>query len=290
MNKLVAVKRSYLLAFTLVVTLFFAWGVANSLNDILIPQFKKAFVLTDLQTGLVQSAFYGGYFVFAIPAAVFMNRYGYKAAVVFGLLLYALGAMLFFPAAEQHKYVYFLGALFVIASGLSFLETSANPLVAVLGAAETSERRLNFAQAFNPLGVLFGVYVGSQFILSDKALSSTEISHAVVGPYLAIATVVLLWALVLAVAKFPPVATAGLESSGSALKWLTQLFRGFLSLFGHPRFLFGVLAQFFYVAAQVGVWSFTIRYTQHAVRRFRSPTPTSYGTASCRCRRRFLRR
>ena len=265
MTKSAVKERSYGFAFALVVTLFFAWGVANSLNDILIPQFKKAFVLSDLQTGLVQSAFYGGYFVFAIPAAVFMNRFGYKAAVVFGLLLYATGALLFFPAAEYHRYVFFLGALFVIASGLSFLETSSNPLVAVLGSQQTSERRLNFAQAFNPLGVLFGVYVGSQFILSDKQLASTELAHAVVGPYVAIAAVVLLWAVVLASVKFPPIATARLETSGSVRRWLAELFGGFLHLFRFPRFLFGVMAQFFYVAAQVGVWSFTIRYTQHAV-------------------------
>lgn len=257
MGTSVAGKRGYPLAFALVVSLFFAWGVANSLNDILIPQFKKAFVLTDLQTGLVQSAFYGGYFVFAMPAALFMRRFGYKAAVLFGLTLYALGALLFLPAAEEHKYIYFLGALFVIASGLSFLETSANPLVAVLGTAETSERRLNLAQAFNPLGVLFGVYVGSQFILSDKQLPSAQVAHAVVGPYLAIAGVVLLWMLVLAVAKFPPVATARTpEEKGRS---------EFLALFRYPRFLFGVAAQFFYVAAQVCVWSFTIRYAQHAV-------------------------
>jgi len=258
MGKLAAEKSGYGLAFALVVSLFFAWGVANSLNDILIPQFKKAFVLSDLQTGLVQSAFYGGYFVFAMPAALFMRRFGYKAAVLFGLVLYALGALLFFPAAEQQKYVFFLGALFVIASGLSFLETSANPLVAVLGSTSTSERRLNFAQAFNPLGVLFGVYIGSQFILSDKQLPAREVAHAVVGPYLVIAAIVLMWMLLLAVVKFPPVATARTTGQEAGKGQFLQLFR-------YPRFLFGVVAQFFYVAAQVSVWSFTIRYTQHAV-------------------------
>jgi FHS family L-fucose permease-like MFS transporter len=258
MDKSVTPTRGFAVATALVVSLFFAWGVANSLNDILIPQFKKAFVLTDLETGLVQSAFYGGYFVFAMPAALFMRRFGYKAAVVLGLLLYAAGAVLFFPAAEEHKYIFFLGALFVIASGLSFLETSANPLVAVLGAPATSERRLNFAQAFNPLGVLFGVYVGSRFILSNRQLPATQLAHDVVGPYLAIAGAVLLWALLLALVKFPPVATARVEQGSEEPG-------GFLKLFAHKRFLFGVMAQFFYVAAQVGVWSFTIRYTQHAV-------------------------
>jgi len=251
-------KQRYLLAFILIVSLFFAWGIANSLNDILIPQFKKAFVLTDLQTGLVQSAFYGGYFLFAMPAALFMRRFGYKAAVVFGLTIFAAGAFLFYPAAEQHAYVFFLGALLVIASGLSFLETSANPMVAALGTPETSERRLNFAQAFNPLGVLSGVFIGRWFILSDKQLPSQELAHAVVAPYMVIGACILLWALLIATVKVPPVATARVEKG-------TGESGGFLKLFGHPRFLFGVMAQFFYVAAQVGVWSFTIRYTQHAV-------------------------
>jgi len=251
-------KQRYLLAFILIVSLFFAWGIANSLNDILIPQFKKAFVLTDLQTGLVQSAFYGGYFLFAMPAALFMRRFGYKAAVVFGLIIFAAGAFLFYPAAEQHAYVFFLGALLVIASGLSFLETSANPMVAALGTPETSERRLNFAQAFNPLGVLSGVFIGRWFILSDKVLPSQELAHAVVAPYMVIGGCILLWALLIATVKFPPVATARVEKGAGEPG-------GFLKLFGYPRFLFGVMAQFFYVAAQVGVWSFTIRYTQHAV-------------------------
>lgn len=248
----------YGLAFALVVTLFFAWGVANSLNDILIPQFKKAFTLTDWQTSLVQAAFYGGYLVFAMPAALFMRRFGYKAAVVLGLLFYAAGAFLFLPAAEHHQYVLFLGALFVVASGLSFLETSANPLVAVLGTPETSERRLNFAQAFNPLGVLFGVFIGGQFILSNEKQEAAQLSHAVVGPYLSIAIVVLLWALLLGIVKFPPIATSRTTAEEGTST-------GFLPLFGRPRFLFGVVAQFFYVGAQVGVWSFTIRYTQHAI-------------------------
>jgi FHS family L-fucose permease-like MFS transporter len=251
-------EQKYITAFILIVSLFFAWGVANSLNDILIPQFKKAFVLTDLQTGLVQSAFYGGYFLLAMPASLFMRRFGYKAAVVCGLGIFSFGAFLFYPAAEMHAYVYFLGALLVIASGLAFLETSANPMVAVLGSPETSERRLNFAQAFNPLGVLSGVFIGRWFILSDKQLPSQELAHAVVGPYMVIGVCILLWAFLVAKVKFPPVATARVEKGAGDSS-------GFLKLFSHPRFLFGVMAQFFYVAAQVGVWSFTIRYTQHAV-------------------------
>ncbi|MES1201070.1 MAG: L-fucose:H+ symporter permease [Pseudomonadota bacterium] len=256
-------------ALILIVSLFLLWGMANNLNDTLIPQFRKAFTLTDLQSGLVQSAFYAGYFVFAIPASLFMQRFGYKAAVVFGLVLYAIGAFLFFPAAETHAYAFFLGALFVIASGLAFLETSANPLVTVLGSPDKAEQRLNFAQSFNPLGLLIGVAIGRTFILTDTrspteiaALSPDELqtyyqaqSHAVQGPYLVIGAFVLLWALVVLAVRFPAVATAHKDEAPQA--------GGFGALFGRPHFLLGVVAQFFYVAAQVGVWSFTIRYTQH---------------------------
>ncbi|MDR3528001.1 MAG: L-fucose:H+ symporter permease [Rhizomicrobium sp.] len=251
-------KKSYTLAIVLVVSLFFAWGVANSLNDILIPQFKKAFVLTDLQTGLVQSAFYGGYFLFAIPASLLMRRYGYRGALLTGLALYAVGAFLFYPAAETHSYLFFLGALVVIASGLSFLETSANPLMTVLGAPENAQRRLNFAQAFNPLGVLSGVMVGGLFIVSDQKLPAAQLAHAVVGPYLVIGSCVLLLAFILAKTPFPEVATLHSNEEEAASG-------GFLKLLLYPRFLFGVMAQFFYVAAQVGVWSFMIRYSQQAL-------------------------
>lgn len=134
-----------MLPLLLIVSLFFLWVMANNLNDILIKQFKKAFELTDLQAGLVQSAFYMGYFVFAMPAAMFMRRYSYKAPVVLGLLLYACGAFVFHPAAQVHTYWLFLPALFVIASGLAFLETTANPLVTVLGPADGAARRLNLA-------------------------------------------------------------------------------------------------------------------------------------------------
>ena len=155
-----------MLAIGLIVSLFFLWGVANNLNDILIKQFKKAFVLTDLETGFVQSAFYMGYFLLALPAGLIMRRYGYKAAVVVGLALYGLGALLFYPAAQLATYGMFLAALFVIASGLAFLETAANPLITVLGDPATSERRLNLAQSFNPLGAIAGLLIGKYFILS----------------------------------------------------------------------------------------------------------------------------
>ena len=241
-------------AFALIIGLFLLWGIANSLNDILIPQFRKAFALSNLQSGLVQSAFYAGYFLLALPASLFMRRFGYKAAVVLGLLLYGAGALLFYPAAETREYVYFLGALFVIASGLAFLETSANPLVTVLGSPERAEQRLNFAQAFNPVGVLSGILIGRWFIFSGSSETPAAEAHAVVGPYMAIAAIVLAWAALVFLTRFPAIAGADDRSEGR-----------YRDLLQHPHYLMGVVAQFFYVAAQVGCWSFMIRYAQQAV-------------------------
>lgn len=263
--------RRYLPAMVLIVSLFFLWGVANNLNDVLIAHFRKAFALSDFQSGLVQSAFYFGYFTFAIPAALFMHRFGYKAAVVLGLLLYAAGALLFYPAAAVLDYEFFLAALFIIASGLAFLETSANPLVAVLGPPETAARRLNLAQAFNPLGAISGVLIGRSFILSGvehtaeqtAALSPEQLAayqateaHAVQLPYLVLGSFVLLWALLVLFTKFPKVQ----EPAGDG-----AVGTGFAGLLKHPHYVFGVVAQFFYVGAQVGVWSYMIRYAQHAM-------------------------
>lgn len=272
------------LALCLIVSLFFLWGVANHLNDVLIAQFKKAFSLSDLQSGLVQSAFYLGYFLFAIPAAEFMRRYGYKRAVVFGLVLYGCGALLFYPAAELRAYAPFLGALFVIASGLAFLETSANPLMTVLGTPETAERRLNLAQAFNPLGAITGVVIGSQFILSgielspEQTMTAQELAafhdreaQAVQTPYLVLGLLVLIWAAVFAATRFPSVALRG-ETPDAPVSYRRLL--------KHRNFVFGVITQFFYVGAQVGVWSFMIRYAQHAVDDLGEKTAAAYLTAS----------
>jgi FHS family L-fucose permease-like MFS transporter len=264
---------SLLLPLILIVSLFFLWGMANNLNDILITQFKKVFTLSDFKAGLVQSAFYTGYFVFSIPAALWMKRFGYKAAVVFGLLLYAAGAFLFYPAAAEREYVLFLGALFVIASGLAFLETSANPLIVAMGDPATAERRLNFAQSFNPFGCIAGIVIGREFILSGNEPTAEELavmnagqleqfyqfeSQAVQGPYLVIGLVVLAWALLVMAVKFPRIATqAANDETGS---W-----RDYKTLLRNREFMFGVTAQFFYVGAQVGIWSFLIRYGQEAV-------------------------
>jgi FHS family L-fucose permease-like MFS transporter len=267
--------RSALWPLILITSLFFLWGVANNLNDILIKQFGKAFVLDDFRAGLVQSAFYMGYFLLALPAGLLMRRYGYKSAVVVGLLLFASGALLFYPAAEVRTYEMFLLALFVIASGLAFLETSANPLITVLGDPATSERRLNFVQSFNPLGSITGLVMGKYLILSGvehseatlQAMSEAQRAafyaaetKAVQGPYVAIGLFVLLWAALVAFSRFPKAATERIVDQPGSPGWGEAIG----GLFRRPRFLFAVVAQFFYVGAQVGVWSYTIRYAQEA--------------------------
>ncbi len=249
--------RSSKLAIVLLVGLFFLWGLANNLNDVLIAHFRHVFSLSDFASGLVQSAFYLGYFCFAIPGAVIAERFGYKATVILGLLLFAGGALLFLPAAEALSYGFFLFALFVLASGLAFLETAANPMVAVMGDREGATKRLNLAQAFNPLGSITGVAIGATFILSDMPAAGPEAASAVRLPYLGIALVALAWALVMWRTSFPKAAVEG-DRHASPLAGYPQLFR-------RPAYLAGVAAQFFYVGAQVGIWSYLIRYVETAV-------------------------
>jgi len=267
------ITPGFLGATVLVVALFAFWGMSNSLNDVLIPQFRRTFLLGDFASSFVQFATFIGYFAFAIPASLFMRRFGYRAAVVMGLVLFGTGALLFWPAAQFGEYHFFLGALFVVASGLSFLETSANPMIAAMGPAENADQRLNFAQMFNPLGTIVGVFVGKELILSDHAMAPDQIRAlepaaqaawragelaAVKLPYLGIGAVVLLWAVLVAVTKFPPLATRGAaDDAGHGV----GSSGGFAGLKSFPHYWFGVLAQFAYVGAQVGVWSFVIRYT-----------------------------
>ncbi len=276
MNKANPVSQNnnqYLFALALIVSLFFMWGVANNLNDILIKQFKKAFELNDLQSGLVQSAFYFGYFVFAMPAALAMRRYGYKNIIIFGLIIYALGAFLFYPAAEKGSYNFFLFALFIIASGLAFLETTANPYVISLGKPETAAWRLNLAQAFNPLGSIVGVFIGREFILSGVEYNADELSKlspqaqdafylserlAVQTPYLILGMIVLIWSLIIFLTKFP---TVKIEDDNAR----SDKSAGFKGLKQFPHLYLGAVAQFSYVGAQVGIWSYLIRYAQHTV-------------------------
>jgi MFS transporter, FHS family, L-fucose permease len=275
----------------LIVALFFLWGVANNLNDVLMPHLRKAFFLSDFQSSLVQSAFYLGYFFLALPAGWVAQRYGYKSAVLVGLMTFGIGALLFYPAAEQLQYAWFLAALFVIAAGLAFLETSANPLITVLGDAERSEQRLNFAQAFNPLGAITGVVVGREFILSGfeptreelAAMSASQLAafqtaeaQSVQTPYVIVAMVVLVWAALVAITKFPPQA----QAPGAHDPHQVSMRHAIRELLTKRRFLFGVAAQFFYVGAQVGIWSFMIRYAQAEVPGMGEKAAAGYLTAS----------
>jgi MFS transporter, FHS family, L-fucose permease len=266
--------REYMLPFVLVTALFFLWGIPNNLNDVLIRQFMKSFAITRFQAGLVQSAFYLGYFCLSIPAALMMRRFGYKTGLVTGLFLYGSGTLLFWPAATIGNYGFFLFALFVIASGLAFLETGSSPFIAQLGDPATSERRLNFSQAFNPLGSIAGVLVGTTFIFSGIELTQaqTEAMNAagtlnsylhqetlrVIRPYLVLGCVVFLWAILIIRTKFPKLAEEASPTETADHGSFKQLLR-------YSHFIQAVLAQFFYVGAQVGTWSYFIQYVQDYV-------------------------
>ncbi|MGB8492263.1 MAG: L-fucose:H+ symporter permease [Bacteroidales bacterium] len=257
------------MSFILVTALFLFWGIPNNLNDILIKQFMKSFEITRLEAGLIQSAFYMGYFLLAVPAAMIMRKYSYKAGLVTGMILYSIGTFLFWPAALSGKYLFFLFALFVIASGLSFLETGANPFIAGLGSPESSERRLNFSQAFNPFGAIIGVLVGTIFIFSGIEHDQSKIevmkqageysaylqseTMRVVRPYMVLGAVVFVWAIIIMRTRFPKITS---EESKSGDKGNPR------ELLKHRHFITGVLTQFCYVGAQVGTWSFFIQYAQ----------------------------
>lgn len=267
---------SHLVAMILIISLFFMWGVANALNDILIKQFSVAFDLKDMQAGLVQSAFYAGYFFGALPAASFVRSCGYKSAVILGLCLYAVGASMFYPfSLDGGWYPGFLMSLYLVAIGLAFLETSANTWVVVLGNLQSKDfgtQALNIAQSFNPLGCLTGIIVGRNFILSDQspeqveAMSPSELAAyrkeeaAQVGaPYLVLAAIIGAMAVVIALNSFPVVSQED-EQQFTYAQFKSSMSR----LLRNGRFTFGVTANFFYVGAQVCVWSYVIRFVQEA--------------------------
>jgi len=263
-------NRTPWFAFLLLCSIFALWAAAASMNDVLIAHFKKAFLLSDFQTAFVQSAFYLGYFFVAIPAAMVVRRFSYKTTILIGLLLYMLGCLLFFPAASTAKYGMFLLALFVIAAGLSFLETACNTYSTLMGPRETGTRRLNISQTFHPFGAMAGVYVGSfvmfkdtdatreqltQMSASDAAIQQLQMIQSTLLPYKWMIAVLVLMFILIAITRFPACKgnrKAADARSGSIGQSLSRLWR-------NPRFKFGVLAQFLYVGAQVGVWSFTIR-------------------------------
>jgi len=264
----------HIFPFVLVTALFFLWGIPNNLTDVLIRQFMKSLAINRAEASLVQSAQFGGYFIMAMPAAFFMRKFGYKSGFVMGLLLFSLGTFLFWPAAMAARYGFFLVALFVIGSGLSFLETASNPFIAQLGDPASSERRLNFSQAFNPLGSITGVLIGTVFIFSGIELTSQQIDSMkaqhlynaylrtetlrVVRPYLALGLVAVLWALLILRTKFPAIQSE--HEQGGDHGHFRELLR-------YPHFWMAVLAQFMYVGAQVGTWSYFIQYVQEFTHR-----------------------
>ena len=263
------IPRGSIVSFSLVTMLFLIWGIPNNMNDVLIKQFMKSFELTRFQAGLIQSAFYMGYFVLAVPSGLLIKRYSYKVGLCVGLLLFAAGCFLFWPAAIAGKYEYFLFALFVIASGLTFLETGANIFIVEMGNASSAERRLNFSQAFNPIGAVLGVLLGTLFILSGiehdpskieamKAAGEYDVylkaeTMRVVTPYLVLGGFAILWCVFLAVSKFPVSRDEVKEDDPKTT--VKDLLR-------YPHFYKGVISQFFYCGAQTCTWSFFITYVQ----------------------------
>jgi FHS family L-fucose permease-like MFS transporter len=257
--------RKTRLAVVLITSLFFLWGFALNLNPILIPHLKKACQLSDFQSALIDSASYIAYFLIALPAGLFMKKYGYKAGITLGLLLFAFGTFLFYPAAEFRQFSFFLVALFIIASGLTMLETAANPYITVLGDAESATQRLNFAQSFNGLAAFLAPLMGGFFILSGKTLTEQEQldmpaeqldaylnaeAASVQVPFLLIGAVVLLVALLIGRTKLPEIQNE---------EEVTDKSVG--SVWGEKNLILGVIAQFFYVGAQVCISSFFIRFS-----------------------------
>lgn len=236
-------ERRYFLPFALVSVLFLLWGLANNMTDTLLAAFKKVMKMSDTETSLIQFAFYGSYFCFALPAALFIKRFSYKHGILLGLLLYAGGAILFYPAALAESYPFYLVAIYILAGGCSVLETTANPYILSMGSPETATRRLNIAQSFNPIGSIMGILLSQQFILRDISLFSIS------ETYMALGFVLIAIMAVMAFSRMP----AGKDSGGG------NVGASFGRLFRNRRYTWGVVAQFFYVGAQIGVWSFTIR-------------------------------
>ena len=266
-------ERRFLVPFVLITTLFFLWAFGVNLNDILIPRFRTAFALNDFQSSFIQIAFFGGYCLAAFPAGKLMERIGYKRGILVGLFLCASGALLFLPASSVRVYGFFLFALFVMACGQSFLEVASNPYVTILGPAQSSERRLNFAQSFNAVGAVLSPIVGRSWILTGVEYTPAQLAvmsaaqvqayraeqaGSVKVPYLVIAGIFVVVAAAIYFTHLPDVvdASTAIDSAGEPVSG---------SVFAHPHLMKGVLAQFFYVGAQVGVASFVIRFAQHTV-------------------------
>ncbi len=245
-------NRNYIIPIILVTSLFFLWGLAYGLLDVLNKHFQETLNITKVRSTLLQAAYFGAYFLIALPAGFFMQKMGYKKGIITGLLLYATGAILFYPAAENESFTFFLLALFVLASGLTFLETAANPYITVLGEPATSEFRLNLAQSFNGVGSFLGPIIGGALFFGSKSTNSSSSLDTVKYVYIAIAVIVLLVTLLFVKTPMPEVKEEELviDRSEHAGK----------KLFQHTHFVWAIAAQFFYVAAQVGIAALFINY------------------------------
>ncbi len=273
--KKVVVEKKILLPFILITSLFALWGFANDITNPLVAAFRTVMEISNAKAALVQFAFYGGYGTMAIPAALFVQRFSYKAGILLGLALYAVGALLFFPAAQYEMFVFFLLSLYILTFGLAFLETTANPYILSMGSPETATRRLNLAQSFNPMGSLLGMFVASQFILTnlesdkrdatgnlifetlnvaEKAAIRTHDLEVIRNPYVILGFVVIAMFVIIAVFKMPK-----REGEGHQIHPMISARR----LFKNVRYREGVIAQLFYVGAQIMCWTFIIHYAEN---------------------------
>ena len=276
------IEKKHLLPFCLVTLLFLLWGMANNMTDTLLSAFKRIMSMTDTQTSLIQFAFYGSYFCFALPAALFIRKYSYKSGVILGLVLYAAGAILFFPASRVASYAFYLIAIYILAGGCSILETTANPYILSMGSPETATRRLNIAQAFNPLGSITGILMSQFFILSQlssatasdrAAMSAADLTamqshelNAITGTYMTLGFVLLVIMVVMLLVRMPEGSD---DSRDSVLDSSKRLIK-------NKKYVFGVIAQFFYVGAQICVWSFTIRIVMQELGLLEADAATIY--------------
>lgn len=269
------VSKKVLLPFVLITSLFALWGFANDITNPLVAAFQTVMEISNVKAALVQFAFYGGYATMAIPAALFVKKFSYKKGILMGLALYAVGALLFFPAAQFEIFGFFLVSLYILTFGLAFLETTANPYILSMGAPETATRRLNLAQSFNPMGSLLGMFVASNFILSalesDKRDAAGDLIYTTLGeaekaairthdlavirdPYIILGFVVIAMFIVIAVAKMPK--RAGADHSIKTADTFKRLFKNI-------KYREGVIAQVFYVGAQIMCWTFIIHYADN---------------------------
>ncbi|HDR51771.1 MAG TPA: L-fucose:H+ symporter permease [Mariniphaga anaerophila] len=269
------VSKKVLLPFILITSLFSLWGFANDITNPLVAAFQTVMEISNVKAAMVQFAFYGGYATMAIPAALFVKRFSYKKGILMGLALYAVGALLFFPAAQFEFFGFFLGSLYILTFGLAFLETTANPYILSMGDPETATRRLNLAQSFNPLGSILGMFVASNFILAalesdkrdaagelifttlaetEKAAIRTHDLAVIRDPYIVLGFVVIAMFIIIAVSKMPK-----REGAEHTIKNADS----FKRLFKNRKYMEGVIAQVFYVGVQIMCWTFIIHYADN---------------------------